>query len=186
MEHAKLANGSRHESPSGHSPSPEPSTNRRTLCGRAVRRFERKLSREKPSLHDRSGIRSVLSRNQTSLLAAIVGATTWPRVSSSGEIADAANVSVGDMGRPHGRVGRRSRSSMATNREEGPALKGSVLIRFRDSSKRKGPDHDDDWSPSPSMHSTSRITCTWRMPPQNRKEHLGISELPRNRLLRAS
>src|ERR1700730_13994335 len=114
MEHAKLANGRGHELPIGRSP-PRPSRIRWTRRGRPVRRRSgRRPPPERPSLHNRSGKRWLVSRNQTSWFAAIAGATTWLRVSSSGGIADAATVSVNAIGRRHGRGRRRSRSSLAT------------------------------------------------------------------------
>src|ERR1039458_3355836 len=72
----------------------------------------------------RSGRRWAASRNQRNWFAAIAGATTWLRVSSSGGIADAASVSANAMGRRHGRGRRRSSSSLATTWKEGPGRKG--------------------------------------------------------------
>ena len=77
-------------------------------------RLGRKLTGKRLSPHDRSGRRWGASRNQRNSFAATAGATTWLRVSSSGGIADAASVSVNAMGRRHGRVRRRSKSSLAT------------------------------------------------------------------------
>ena len=82
---------------------------RRIWCtrrGRPVRRRSGRrlnLPRERPSLHDRSERTWVASRNQTNWFAAIAGAMTWLRVSSSGGIADAASVLVNAMDQRHGR-----------------------------------------------------------------------------------
>jgi|GEM_PF-4160848 len=112
------------------------SGNRRTRQGRAVRlRSGRRLPRERSSLRGRAGRRSAASRNQTNWFAAIAGAVTWPRASSSGGIADAATVSVNAMGRRHRRGRRRSKSSSATTRDEGPGWKGLGPFSLRASSQ---------------------------------------------------
>ena len=77
-------------------------------------RSGRKLPRERPSRHTRSRRRWVVSRNQISWFAAIAGAMTWLRVSSSGGIADAASVSANAMGQRRERGRRRSASRLAT------------------------------------------------------------------------
>ena len=84
----------------------------------------RKLSGKRLSPHGRSGRRRAASRNQRNWFAAIAGAMTWLRVSSSGGIADAASVSVNAMGRRPGRGRRRSRNSSNTTSDEGPGSKG--------------------------------------------------------------
>ncbi len=117
-------------------PHPRPSRIRWTRRGRPVRRRSgRRLPRERPSLHGRSGRRWAVSRNQTSWFAAIAGAMTWLQVLSSGGIADAANVSVNAMGRWHGRGRRKLRSSLVHDvRYKGPGSKGLGPFSFRASS----------------------------------------------------
>jgi hypothetical protein len=103
-----------------------------TRRGRPVRRrSSRRLPREKPSPHCRAGRRRAISRNQTSWFAAIAGAMTWLRVSSSGGIADAASVSVNVTGRRHGRGWRKSRSSLGHDlRSRARLREGSAIFRF--------------------------------------------------------
>ena len=72
----------------------------------------RKLTVERLSPYGRCGRRPAASRNQRNWFAAIVGAMTWRRVSSSGAIADAAGVLVNAMGRRHRQGKRRSRNSL--------------------------------------------------------------------------
>jgi len=65
--------------------------------------------------------------NTTTWGAAIAGATTWRRVSSSGGIAAAESVSANATGRRHERGSRGSRSSSAPRRGIGDrARKGSA------------------------------------------------------------
>ena len=92
MEHAKQANGSGQELSIGHSSifGPQESCPKKGL-----------------SPHGRSGRKRAASRNQGNWVAAIAGAMTWLRVSSSGGIGDAASVSVNAMGRRPGRGRRR-------------------------------------------------------------------------------
>ena len=91
----------------------------------------RKLSGKRLSPHGRSGRRRAASRNQGNWVAAIAGAMTWLRVSSSGGIGDAASVSVNAMGRRPGRGRRRSRNSSNTTSDEWPGSKGLGLFRLR-------------------------------------------------------
>ena len=106
--------------------------NRRTEAGMNYRsdilhlRPGRKLSGKRLSPHGRSGRRRAASRNQGNWVAAIAGAMTWLRVSSSGGIGDAASVSVNAMGRRPGGGGRRSRNSSNTTSDEWPGSKGSA------------------------------------------------------------
>jgi hypothetical protein len=90
----------------------------------------RKLSGKRLSPHGRSGRRQAASRNQGSWVAAIAGAMTWLRVSSSGGIGDAASVSVNAMGRRPGRARRRSRNSSNTTSDEWPGSKGLGPFRL--------------------------------------------------------
>jgi len=78
----------------------------------------------------RSGRRRAASRNQGNWVAAIAGAMTWLRVSSSGGIGDAASVSVNAMGRRPGRGRRRSRNSSNTTSDEWPGSKGLGPFRL--------------------------------------------------------
>src|SRR5437868_12422660 len=114
MEHAKQANGSGHELSIGHSPSSA----------------RKKAVRKKAESHGRSGRRRAASRNQGNWVAAIAGAMTWLRVSSSGGIGDAASVSVDAMGRRPGRGRRRSRNSSNTTSDEWPGSKGLGPFRL--------------------------------------------------------
>jgi hypothetical protein len=77
-------------------------------------RPRRKLLGRKLSPHGRYERRWAASRSQRNWVAAIAGAMTWLRVSSSGGIADAASALVNAMGRRHGRGRRRSRNSLTT------------------------------------------------------------------------
>ena len=97
MEHAKLANGSGHELPIGRSPSSAEQDQKDAARSAGKKAARKKAARERPSRHGRSGRRWAASRNQTNWFAAIAGAMTWLRVSSSGEIADAASVLVNAM-----------------------------------------------------------------------------------------
>jgi hypothetical protein len=90
----------------------------------------RKLSGKRLSPHGRSGRRRAASRNQGNWVAAIAGAMTWLRVSSSGGIGDAASVSVNAMGRRPGRGRRRSRNSSNTTSDEWPGSKGLGPFRL--------------------------------------------------------
>ena len=114
MEHAKLANGSGHKLPIGHSPSPALRDQMDAARSAGKKAARKKAAPRKAKPHGRFGRRWAVSRNQTNWFAAIAGATTWLRVSSSGGIADAASVSVNAMDQRHGRGRRRSRSSLAT------------------------------------------------------------------------
>ncbi len=115
-------------------PHHRPSRIRRTRRGRPVRR----LPRERPSRHGRSVRRWTASRNLTNWGAAIAGAMTWLRVSSSGGIADAASVSVNAMARRHGRGRRRSRNSLATTCDtRDRARMGSALFSFGATSRAR-------------------------------------------------
>jgi hypothetical protein len=115
MEHAKQANGSGHELSIGHSPSSA----------------RKKAVQKKAESPGRSGRRRAASRNQRNWVAAIAGAMTWLRVSSSGGIGDAASVSVNAMGRRPGRGRRRSRNSSNTTSDEWPGSKGLGPFRIR-------------------------------------------------------
>ena len=110
--------------------------NRRTEAGMNYRsdilhlRPGRKLSGERLSPHGRSGRRRAANRNQGNWVAAIAGAMTWLRVSSSGGIGDAASVSVNAMGRRPGRGRRRSRNSSNPTSDEWPGSKGLGPFRL--------------------------------------------------------
>ena len=91
-------------------------------------RARRKLTGKRLSLHGRSSKRGAANRNQTNLFAAIAGAMTWLRVSSSGGIADAASVLVNAMDLWHLRGRPRSRNSSIQVVGRGPARKGSALL----------------------------------------------------------
>jgi hypothetical protein len=110
--------------------------NRRTEAGMNYRsdilhlRPGRKLSGKRLSPHGRSGRRRAASRNQGNWVAAIAGAMTWLRVSSSGGIGDAVSVSVNAMGRRPGRGRRRSRNSSNTSSDEWPGSKWLGLFRL--------------------------------------------------------
>src|SRR5271157_3742478 len=80
-------------------------------------RPQRVLLGKRLSLHGRSGRRPAASRNQRNWFAAIAGAMTWLRVSSSAEIADAASVLVNAMDQRHGSGRLNSRSNLATTWE---------------------------------------------------------------------
>jgi hypothetical protein len=112
MEQVKLANASGHELSIGHSPSSA----------------RKKAVRKKAEPQSRSASRRA-SRNQGNWVAAIAGAMTWLRVSSSGGIGDAVSVSVNAMGRP-GRGRRRSRNSSNTTSDEWPGSKGLGPFSF--------------------------------------------------------
>ena len=90
----------------------------------------RKLSGKRLSPHGRSGRRRAATRNQGNWVAAIAGAMTWLRVSSSGGIGDAASVSVNAMGRRPGGGRRRSRNSSNTTSDEWPGSKGLGPFRL--------------------------------------------------------
>ena len=96
----------------------------------------RKLTRQRPSPHRRSGRRHTTSRSQRNWFAPIVGAMIWRRVSSSGAIADAASALLNAMGRRHGREKRRSRSNLIPRRERGDAGARQNCLRIR-SEKRQ-------------------------------------------------
>ena len=114
MEHAKLAKGSGHKLPIGHS----------SIIGPG-----RKLTGKRLNPHGRSGRRRAASRNQRNWFAAIAGAMTWRRVSSSGGIADAASVLVNAMDRRTGDGRRSSRSSFGTDLRRRAGSKSSAPFR---------------------------------------------------------
>ena len=128
MEHATLPNESGHELAVGRSRfSGEQNlvSTPRSAVKRAVRK--KAASREAtPARPLRK--RRIVSRNRTTWFAAIAGAPTWLRVSSSGGIGDAASVSVNAMGRRPGRGRRRSRNSSNTISDEWPGSKGLGLF----------------------------------------------------------
>src|SRR5208283_5592550 len=93
-------------------------------------RPRRKLLGKRLSLPGRSARRRAASRNQRNWFAAIAGAMTWRRVSSSGATADAASVLANAMDQRHGRGRRPSKSSLATARDEGPGSKGLGPFSF--------------------------------------------------------
>jgi len=114
MERAKQANGSGHELSIGHSPSS------------ARKKAVRKKAESPRPLRKEAGSKSKSGK----LVAAIAGAMTWLRVSSGGEIGDAASVSVNAMGRRPGRGRRRSRNSSNTTSDEWPGSKGLGPFRL--------------------------------------------------------
>jgi len=107
----------------------------------------RKLSGKRLSPHGRSGRRRAASRNQGNWVAAIAGAMTWLRVSSSGGIGDAASVSVNAMDRRPRRGRRRSRNSSKATSDEGPGSNGLRPFSFTASSRRRGPYETGNTSP---------------------------------------
>ena len=76
--------------------------------------LRRKLLGKKLNPQGSFGRSCTANRSQRNWFAAIAGAMTWLRVSSSGGIADAASALVNAMGRRHGRGRRRSRNSLTT------------------------------------------------------------------------
>ena len=109
MGHPNLANGNGHEPirtlpitfPAGSSDE----------CG-AVGRWEHGPEENCPE-KAKSATAAVI-RNRTGWFAAIAGAMTWLRVSSSCEIADAESVLANAMDQRHGQGRRRSRNSLTT------------------------------------------------------------------------
>ncbi len=130
MEHAKLAKGNGHESPIGRSTSLA-EREQKDAARLGVKTAIRKKATPRKAKPAPLLRRSAASRNQTNWFAAIAGAVTWPRASSSGGIADAATVSVNAMGRRHRRGRRRSKSSSATTRDEPRREMGAGLERAR-------------------------------------------------------
>src|ERR1700688_3068422 len=98
MEHVKLVNGSGHELPIGRSPSPaeQDQMDAALSAGKKAVRNKAAPRKAKPARPVRKKMASKSKSNK--LFAAIAGATTWLRVSSSGGISDAASVSVNAMG----------------------------------------------------------------------------------------
>jgi hypothetical protein len=131
MKHAKLAERSGHKLPAGQFQS---------LAERdgtdAARSPDQKAVRKKTVPSEAKPARSlrkemVRKSNQTNWCAAIAGATTWRRVSSSGGIAAAASVSANATGRRHERRSRRSRSKSARGAGSGPGLqRARPLFRY--------------------------------------------------------
>src|ERR1700747_1327554 len=87
-------------------------------------RPERKLSGKRLSPHGRSGRRQAASRNQGNWVAAIAGAMTWLRVSSSGGVGGAASVSENAMVGGPGEEGEGQEVVRTRLRMSGRARKG--------------------------------------------------------------
>jgi hypothetical protein len=114
MEYAKLANGSRHESPIGRSPSPA-EQDQKDAARSAGKKTARKKAAQKKAESARPLRKKMGSKSKSDkLVCRYCGSDDLAPSFIKRGIADAASVSVNAMGRRQGRGRRRSRNSLTT------------------------------------------------------------------------